>query len=337
MKYWLFSCLLVTTFYANDFNDQLSPSARQTSSSTNMFIGADFLYWKADETALYYSQNGKSDGSTELEVGEYDFRGNLQKVKTKWDPGFRVTLGMNLPHDGWDIKSHWTCFSTDAKHTTNENLLMLWAHSDIKHGHYLTRYAHAKWDLNFNIFDIELGRDFFVGKKFSFRPSIGSIGGIVDQKIKINTIYYQSDIRVPEIDALITAHSDFIGGGIKSGLDTSYTFCKSLSFIAKTSYSMLYSRFDSDMKELENNSTNAKTNDHFNLGISSYKISLSFSWDKSFSNKKHFQLQIGWEDNIWVGMNQMNHNLFRYSEGELWEENENLTIQGLILHGQLDF
>jgi len=67
------------------------------------YLVADFIYWKVRQDGLDYVLEGVgavgNPVTSKGKVFEPDFKG---------EPGFRIGLGLNLAHDGWDLLLNYT-------------------------------------------------------------------------------------------------------------------------------------------------------------------------------------------------------------------------------------
>ncbi len=166
-----------------------------------IFVDAEFLYWYARETNLEFATSTQiwgfppTDGTATAITSEFPKKHNY--VKTKWDPGVRVGIGMNTDCDGWDLYLNWTYYKTHKK-----------GHASIPDSQYLrvttaqigdqdgtgglnqpwnpgnevgdaqdsVEHVSAQWKLNFNQIDLELGKKYYVSRCFVVRPYMGLRG-----------------------------------------------------------------------------------------------------------------------------------------------------------------
>lgn len=313
------------------------PSNFQVDAGADLFIFGDYLYWIAHEDGLYYAHTGAGTGTDTVPPdGSFDFDGNLKKVHSKWDNGLRIGLGLNFPKAGYDVLAYWTWFSTDASgsvHSPQASILPLWAHPDFDPFSGVT-FAKGKWDLNLNIGDFEWGRSSWFGEHFSFRPFFGIRGLWLDQELKNHYTYDTA----PVVLGSSHVNSDFRGGGLRAGADARFTIPCGFSIYGIASGSLLYGRFNANMRFKEDQQPIADTKDHFWKGISSLQLALCLAWDSHFlKDHCHIEFHVGWEQNIWFNVNQMNHFMNNFHNGSYFKENSNLTLQGLIAGGRLDF
>jgi hypothetical protein len=319
-------------------NDHVNyPSNFQVEDGLNLFIYGDYLYWIAQEDSLYYAHTGLGSGTSGFPPdGNIDFDGHLKKVKPEWDSGARIGLGLNFPKAGYDLVAYWTWFSTDASNSVskrNGTLFSIWAHPD----HSSTAadtFAKGQWNLNINLFDLEWGRSSWFGGHFSLRPFFGIRGLLLEQDLKNRYVYDAS----PVIFGRLHSESDFHGAGLRTGADVRFAMGYGFSIYGIASGALLYGRFDCDFHLKENQFTIAHSKDRFWKGISSLQLALGLGWDTHFSKDRlHIELHAGWEQNQWFSVNQMNHFMQEIGKGIFFQENSNLSLQGLVAGGRFDF
>jgi hypothetical protein len=314
----------------------VNPSSRfQVDNGWNIFLDGQFLWWVAKEDGLYYAQNGYSgEETTAVPPGEtINFDGKLEKVHPHWHPGFRFGMGGNMSYDEWDIFLYWTWFRSHAHNSRKGLLLVLWGHPDADSAQGAT-YASGNWRLHYNVLDLELGRAFWVGKHLSLRPFFGGRGAWIDQHFKIKYDFTTS----PETDGRVKAQSDFEGGGVRAGFETRFALLNGWSFYGIASAAMLYGYYDCDFYGKWESVKIARPKDTYHQAASTAQLALGVRWDGYTHNDRyHFGLYADWEQNIWFGINKMNHFFSRYSEGNLQQMNGDLTLQGGTFGIRFDF
>jgi Legionella pneumophila major outer membrane protein precursor len=318
----------------------VNPSSRfEVDNGWNLFLNTEFLWWVAKEDGLYYAQSGYTGAQTSVVPpdGTKNFKGHLEKVKPHFRPGFRIGFGGNMGYDEWDILLNWTWFQSHARDHSHGLLLTLWGHPEAANfGNNLSGAlsANAKWSLHLNIIDLEMGRAFWVGRHFSLRPFFGIRGAWIDQHLNVRYDY----TTTPITKGKIRADSDFEGGGVRAGLDTRYTLFGGWSFYGIASASMLYGHYDCDFSERWSGVKVAKTSDGFHNAASTAQLALGVRWDTYVhKDRYHFGLYAGWEQNIWFGLNKMNHFFGNLSDGNLEQMNGDLSLSGGTFGVRFDF
>jgi hypothetical protein len=145
-------------------------------------LGAELLYWKADIDGVAYATTSK------LVKANGGF-GNLNtSVKTRtphfsYDPGFRLTLGVQSPFDLFDVVLVWTRFYTEGHDRAHGTRVPAIAVPDdqlifddiglIKTFTSIPNNAKAECHFKGNLFDVQLGRGIEMSDHFFFRPYFG--------------------------------------------------------------------------------------------------------------------------------------------------------------------
>jgi hypothetical protein len=314
----------------------------------------EFLYWKAQESGLYYAHDCQSyfDG-TDTKVAS--MIGDLHKVNPDWKPAFRVGAVFYLPYDKWETNLAYTYYRSKKSSTYNGVTPTLWGHSSRQIADF-SNYAKASWRLNLNIADCEFGRQSYMGKYFSMKPYFGVRFAQVDQKLNINYVFNNNPANIGRLGAsnVIKPKSFFAGAGLKAGIDTDFTLIKAIKFYTITSGSLLYGRFSNryiviqTLPAVPEQRTIANAGDSFYQSIASGQLAMGFKFGSYFNqNKNHFDFQIGWEQNIFFGVNKMQHYVHKLTEysshqdqvngSKLMQENKNLTLQGIVVNATIDF
>ncbi len=316
----------------------VNPTSRfQVENGWNIFVNTEFLWWVAKEDGLFYAQQGYTGAQTSAVPpdGTKNFNGHLQKVKPHFRPGFRIGLGGNMSYDEWDIFLNWTWFQSHARGHSRGLLLTLWGHPQVSgEGTDGAFNARAKWSLQYNVIDLEMGRSFWAGRHFSLRPFFGIRGAWINQHLDIHYEY----ATTPVTDGKLKPKSDFDGVGVRAGLDMRFALIGGWSFYGIASASMLYGFYDCDFHERWESVKVANTRDGFHNAASSAQLALGVRWDTYVHRDRyHFGLYAGWEQNIWFGVNKMNHYFHSLSEGSLQQMNGDLALAGGTFGVRFDF
>ncbi|MBN2480046.1 MAG: hypothetical protein JXA94_07445 [Parachlamydiales bacterium] len=317
----------------------------------NVSVSGEFLYWIAQENGLFYSQDIQSEKRNagiidDVDISILSIRGDLNKIKPKFDPGFRIKIGRNIPYDKWDAYFSWTRFRTKKTDQTTNNALALWGHTGREIADFW-QFSKAYWYMNYDELELQLGRASYLGSCFSFRPYAALVGTRITQKLSIVGDWI--DVGNRGGNDFIRVKSDFIGGGIRSGIDLDFIFNKNFSLFSIAAGSINYGRFDlpyyvtQQITKDSNNPVDIKTiladsSYRFHQNINAARLGLGLKYSSYFGkNKNHFIIKTGWEQNIWFGINKMRHYLRRLKDAKLRIEHNNLSLQGIDINARLDF
>ena len=220
-------CFSMTQLVA-DYNDSstktpqpqmaVPPSPTPGETGPNIFISADYTLWTAREAGLavaasnYYGDPGSADAEA----------GKVYYPKMKLNSGFKVDLGVYLPHDNWDVKAEYTWFNNnsndmhDADFTPGQGVATFRPEvTDVM----ILDQASSSWNVWFNRIDLTMGRSFFAGHYLAIRPFMGLLGAWDNQKLHVE--YTDSDDG-DEFDLHNT--QKWWGVGAYGGLNATFTF-----------------------------------------------------------------------------------------------------------------
>lgn len=280
----------------------------------DILVDADFIWWKTYESDFDYAQ----------------IDGNTLSPKTQFEPGFKVGTGMDLYHDGWDLYVQYTWLRqgevSNGGSSAEPGYSTFIVPYSQKYGVLSTILildASAWKRYQFNILDVETGRDFFISKRLTLRPHVGIKGASLFEKTKI--IYNGTD-DIPVETATITLKQNLSGIGIRGGLDTVWYIIPSLGFYGDFAFTALWGNFHNRLisKVILNNELlnyPVKSNSQDIIPVFEAGFGLTYRvWFK----KERYELytKAGWEEQVWVGYNK---NLVNGQSNS----NGSLTMQGL--------
>lgn len=154
--------------------------AEKCSYNLGLYLDVSFLYWQAENNGWiyaikYFPAQGHQPDRARINILFPDF---------DMAPGSRVTLGFNSCKDRWDLITTWTYYHNKVKDTQDQGidfaLLPILAHAP------QARSIRSLWRLNYNMFDFEVGKQFYIFSCVSMRFHFGPKGGRIDQEMRSN-------------------------------------------------------------------------------------------------------------------------------------------------------
>lgn len=313
----------------------INPSGRpQVRGGADLFVYGDFLWWQAYENGLPLVTKNNSTAGT-LNNAE------VKTLSSDWAPGFRVGIGYNMPHDGWDLSLTWLRLYTKGhKKVTagfGQELYPYWDAPSGPAGGSTCTTARGTWKMHLNQLDLDLGREFFVSKWLTMRPHFGLRAAWVRQKLYGR----YSNLSVPAGDELeFQTKLRSWGLGIEGGLNTRWGLGSGFSLYGDLNAAILYGFQKAHPKEDIEQTSNKYLN-----AVRSYRVSnpildlaLGLRWDHMFSRDRwHVGLRAGWEHHIYFNQNQTMIFVDDVSPGTFVANQGDLSLQGWTFGARFDF
>jgi len=320
---------------------EITPNAGpRVAHGADVFITADFIWWNASQEGISYAATGfvTDDGTdpfASASKGKYDY------VGSDWAPGFKVGLGLNLSHDGWDLYSQYTWLhASDSSSLSRENGV---AYTGSLVG---GNKVKADWDLHFNVIDLELGRNFYLSQFLTMRPFIGFKATWQDQDLKVTTESNQFEIdgngqqpSTPVTGPFVHKNAtDVWGIGVRGGLNVSWYMSKNWSFYGDLAWTTMWTDYDTlTRSDTLYDSTTGNSKTYFNVSNDDLyavkyigEMELGLRWEMWFyDDTYHFAIQAGWEQQVWVNWGQFVQILDHI--------NHDLSLHGPNLKFRFDF
>lgn len=315
-------------------SDPSNVSTRLNNASAHLSFFGDVFLWCAKESgAENWAQafNTASNGDLAIDIGEVSF---------DWDLGFRVGVGYGMEHDQWDTRLYYTGFWTAGSDslTTESGEIA----SGFVGNFYVDnaagarfgpsyRKARIEWSIDFNIFDWDLGRSFWVSSAISMRPFIGIKGGWIHQSIDTRWEDPVPTQNIPDPNAFGVARenlkNNFWGIGPNVGLSTQWKFysfgSNVLCILGDLSVALLYGHWTfEDVYKNEVPDRVALDISHINSGATAIRTFLGLEWGSDW-NKCQYRISayLGYEAQFWLDQLQF----LSLSTGRL---SNPLTLQG---------
>ncbi len=344
-----------------------------------VYITADFTYWTAREqgTSFATTSGFESFGSTEIPSTS---TGKVIRPATKWRPGFKAGIGLDFCHDGWDVYAEYTWFRLNPGNTSKSvvttdnpiasiggpagvsgvvlfdnfwgvngapqfvaaaiaNTLATPSVSVVQSPTF--QRVQGKWKLDFNVVDLELGRNFYISRRLTLRPHVGLKGEWQKQKL---TVTFDRNLTTQGVITSTlqtkTMNNKFSnwGIGVRAGVDTAWHLARLFSIFGDVAITGLWEHFNAKRFDFLQFETTHQTssnvhikNDFFTFApVFEWMLGLRFEWWTE-CNDFHFAFDAGWENQIWLFQNQF---VRTYSTES---DNSTLGLQGLTIKARLDF
>lgn len=338
----------------------INPSARYINPCDwGVYVTIDPLLLKAQENGLEFTAKAGQiffdAGGTFFAESVLTGRTRMKSPNFNWDWGFRLGLGLNMAHDGWDLYLNWTRFYTDSHRNVrpaiNEFLLPIFLGSDGFTGGVaesqpkLASFAKNDWRMHLNELDLQLGRNFFVSKWLAVKPHAGLRSAWVRQK---DNALYQIVINpnpgIRYSDATAHMKCNFWGLGLTAGVDTQWGLGCGFSLLANYAASTLYGYFDVLHKETGtfvggglNNFFDAHDFYHVVRVVTDFIIGLRYDYVFGDCDFYHLGFQAGWEHHLFFGQNQFLRFVDDSNPGMIATNLGDLSLQGFSAQVRFDF
>ena len=320
------------TYQRGTFRQITPPAGARVAHGADVFFTGDFLWWQASEGPLPFAINGLNDAKilddSDAQVFSSPVKGKVHSIEGVWAPGFKVGLGLNSGHDGWDISGQYTWLHANDSKSHKEASSRIFSGSknnfpDTKNASYDTLQNSSKWNLHFNAIDFDLGRNFYLSQFLTSKFFIGLKGTwqkhTWDVTSSFTNLKIQTDADKPTQVALtgpLTDHKhyDVWGVGIRNGLNSAWHLTKSFSFYGDIALSGLWTNCYKQIQFSKLEDKNKKkhrtlvdiSNPSFYNWKSVLELGLGIQWDTWFSEDAyHLGLKLGWEQQTWFNFSRL--------------------------------
>lgn len=326
---------------------EITPNAGpRVASGADLFFTADFLWWRAQQNGMVFGTTGELI-SAPTAFGPLS-EGRYAVVDYNWEPGFKVGMGVNLSHDGWDLYAEYTWLHAHGSNQMSGpgpvvpgTVLPFGVTSSFPTA---ADRATSQSTLHFNVIDLELGRNFYVSQFLSLRPHFGFKG--TWQREDWNTRYFGNSFQVnvnqgPPVPLTgpyrLRQFNKYYGVGVRAGLDTAWHFTSNWSIFGDIAWTAMWSKYRLKRVDVVSDTNAGQSQNNFRIHSDFYEvkyigelqIGLRFEmW--FYESAYHIQLQAGWEEQVWI-----NHQT--YIQALVPGSYYDLNIHGLTLMGRFDF
>ncbi len=312
---------------------------------TDTFITADFIWWRTNIEAMEYAYGGVSNNGTLVTAGTSTAQQSAQNPDFQYDPGVKVGLGWHFDHDGWDMTAGWTYLASGTQGNSTSAFAGSGAGMTTVQPVALTdgtnvpmnvTTAASKWKQDFNVIDLELGRDFFLSRYLTMRPHLGFKTAWIHETTT-NTFTPVAGTVDSTVDNFVTGASLYNnehmwGLGIRTGFDTGWHISKNWMIYGDLAFTNLWGRFTkagtTSLTETVGARTTMDTVQTYYTVLPVIEAGIGLSYICWFSkNHYRFETRLGWEEQVWIN----------YNRSQDYTRVGNLSVQGLTLKTMLNF
>jgi hypothetical protein len=321
-------------------SDQVpSPTMRRKNmrKSPYMFtVMGEYLYLQAKEEGLEY---GLPDSTPSTDpIPTHGVTGRIHRIEPKFHSGYRVGAGYLLPHRKGLFSAKWMHYGGShddhAKELSGEGIWPFWLDQSSAPS---AGKAHARWHLDMNVFDLQIGTPFRVKNFLTLQPFAGFRAAWIEQDLDVHysNIRFVEGVTTPFIDSDNDLH--FHGYGICGGLLTKWKIWRGFSFFANGSASLLWSRFKVSQKEtIVDGSVRSHIRDRLFTTTPVFELMAGLAWEYEWKSVG-LELHFGWEEQIWLHQNMLSRYIDSFAHGTTMTANGNLSLAGYNARASLRF
>ena len=283
---------------------------------SNIDLFADFLYWHTSESTDW-AYTLTIEGNTE--------RGDFRTLSFDWDPGYRVGIGYT---NEWDTQLYYTWFHSETSgHIPSGSgpITSVFLGPKVS---FIGKFesAQVKAKIDYNIFDWDLGRSFYVSDYLVLHPLIGLKGGWINQKM--HTAWQNNHfLEFFHLRATEDFKNDFYGVGPKGGINGKWLLNDYFNVFGDFSGAFMWGHW-TNRDRFQDNVLNTSVT--VQAGEKNFGAMVAHAFVGIGLDINYFSLKVGYEIEDWFNYYQGFDNLTGGNSNEL-------ILQGLTLDARYDF
>lgn len=293
----------------------LYPKAGFQAPDGHIYLTTEYLLWRTRQEGMEFA--------------------TVKKINFEFNSGFRVGLGVHMPHDGWDIYVNYTRFVPEHSNSAHGSFYPLFLFQGTGPQGTSVTEAHAHWEIEFQNVDVEIGRVYYIAKTLTFRPFVGMKGAWINQHAHI---HYQGGY-IPAGQTYRTHFmNDFKGAGPLIGIESNWQLGDGFSLFGDLAAALVVGHFHNKQEQHQLGGAEVVDLDsRFNLVSPFLQMVAGVAWDRNFNRDRcHFGISAGFETQNWWNQNQTEQ--FTDVSFPIYvREKGDLAFYGLTLRGRFDF
>jgi len=303
-----------TNVYLNK-ND--NPNYFLHGANENAFFRVNYLYWRPTEGDMDFTTKNTNPFGFSPQNPQATI--TLKEPHFSWSSGARATLGIYMPnYDLWDLSFTTTFFYSDA---SNELSFPVNADTILTPTFFVgvlgdfSNKGSAAWKMNFFIFDLSIGREYFLSEKITAHPFLGGRGIILDQdyNVRFRSAFLDSlgSTVITDDKTKMTTDNDIAAVGLHLGSDIAFQLPSHFSIIGNLSGSLLYGTYNMQQKVVSGRihpllqAYHPKLKNHDHQLFSNIEGSIGLKWERWLNKgNNRFALSASVEGQEWFDINK---------------------------------
>jgi hypothetical protein len=314
--------------------------------SWDVWVDASFTYWTAYEEGLTL-------GISNATVTSVPVSTPLSRValfqETKWEPGFKLGMGIDLGHDDWSAFAEYTWFrsrttvSAGAPNGPVGSTSPTWVLNNFSLENTINssevRQLSSVWRLRMDLLDVGVSRPYYQGKRLIISPFGAVRAEWIRQNLRIHPTPVITTDRNP--DAVFHNRSQSWALGPRGGLQGKWLLGWGLRVEGDMGASLLFTRY---IKVKSFADPILHGDRPYAVGYTNYNtlrfdtdMNIGMGWGRYFDCRNyHLDLLLSYDFQIFWNQNMMRMLVDEF-EGVISAPAHNLYLQGITLKAQFDF
>ncbi|MFO0841771.1 MAG: Lpg1974 family pore-forming outer membrane protein [Gemmataceae bacterium] len=269
-------------------------------------------------------------GQTYAVVGTNPFWGPVGTIKSVdggYDSGLRVGAGWRFADGGWDVMGRYAYFHSSADDVATRPAGGQ-VFATLTHPSTVVEVggAYAQSSVNFNVFDLEIGKRFELGESANARVFAGPRYANVDQAL--NVTYAGGDVVTDRVHRCTC----FDGAGLRAGGEANWRFLDHLGLYLRGSASLLTGRFHSCKFEEANGFPIVDVAERYTRVVPMVDMGVGLSFQKG-----NWRVSAGYEFINWFNMVDASDFVDDAHPAKLIRSVGNLGFDGVVFRAELSF
>lgn len=285
---------------------------------SGLFVDGEYLFLKPHSQSMDYAI--ANTGGTDVPDGSVVAR------DWSWRSGMRVGLGYRLPGQPWSVNFYYT-FLHDATSGSVAAPDGGFLFATLTHPGTVAEVqsASAATSLNYNVYDVEVGRWCALTNTLAVRFFGGGRFAHIDQNF--DAFYNGGDAN----QDMVAQRLHFNGGGFRAGGDAVQALGWGLSLFGRASAALVSGEFHSTLLETNNAGATTLTNfsDRFDKVVPVAEMTMGLGWQY-----QNLRLIAGYQFINWFGLVNTPTFVDDAHQGKFVRQTSDLSLEGLVLRAE---
>lgn len=315
----------------NDQKPQSNPEPTQQTieiKRTSFGLWADFIYWQPIQTfmdvgykAPYAILNNGCGG-----CGVSYKNGEIIGITSSYKPGFKVGALYALPSNLMDIFADYTYLRANSSVSSSSNpqgfLYARWIAPSLISNNSVS-HLNARWHLNFNVINLEIGKHLELDTHFVLTPHAGLASALINQKLR-----GEFTLSSPECIIEVTDMSRSWSIGPRIGMKGQWKIVPAFSILANIGTDILYTQYDLSLDQGGFNDPSLFLTSKNKINTIRPELDLYLGLS---TGNRNITFEAGYDFQVWWNQNMMrwysDYTYVSIPQGDLYFQGLRLTLR----------
>jgi hypothetical protein len=293
-------------------------------------LTSELLYWKTKEDGWDYTFTGSNTLS-----GPSTTYGKIRNASSDFRIGYRNAIKHEIDNSRWDLNLVWTSYHNNSDQRVhvqgqqNDAAAFLIDQTGAPFG---ALGARARWSIDFNAIDFEVGYNLGWKSRFAVRPFGGIKLAKIRQKIDVTYLSVLNVVENPIARNNVFSENRYTSHnyGLRVGLDSQFNAGGGFKIFLNAAAAAIWGHFNLlHQDNVAGFPPRAVYHNSFDRINTELELKTGIGWQAFLMHRQYYlDFRLAWEEQIWLSQNHTMRSFTLISPGQIKTRQHDLSFSG---------